>query len=638
MQRKLFQSLRLSAIVAMVLTTGKAQQQSVVSPVLTRSANNSRHGAYTTETVLTPQNVGGLHRIYSIPIRNDARGVESQPLVMPGVKLSDGSTHDLIVLSSMANDVIAADLKTGNILWQTNLGRPIDGDKEIDFWQINEHFGVLSTGVIDPDTFTWYGVTWTSPDGSPAKGWHSLHAVDLKTGKELKAPLSMNPLTYSPGGNLPTAHYAGQMRKQRAALALAKVAGHKTIFIASGSILETNASASGWVAAADLQSWRFTGSWASTVRGFGAGIWQAGQGLAVDANGDMYALTGNGSFGPPTDFGESFVHLRYTPPADTLHGTGTIACVDWWSPYSDSGRIGQDPTQTVPKNLSPKLAGINAASRNGRVIEVVNADRGMHAQMMAPKDDPRYGLWGDEDLGSGGPVLIDQYGIIAGGGKDGIWYPVRLNNMGKTMPADFAHAAANYAKLLSPPVWFTYAAFKHDAQGQVIGYEDSAPSDSSQLDFTYDGITHHLHSTPTLFESDTFGTTVECMGENGNARMFRVNPNGSLTFLANSQEYASPQSPGMTGGMLAVSSDGKKNGILWAIIPMKDANTSVVQGQLLAFDLTNLDKFSDGAGWLKCVYRSPIDFNHPKFNVPAITGGYVIVPTYSGRVDVYGLN
>ncbi len=428
------------------------------------------------------------------------------------------------------------------------------------------------------------------------------------------------------------------MRKQRAALALAKVGGHKTVFVASGSILETNASASGWVAAADLQAWRFTGSWASTVRGFGAGIWQAGQGLAVDANGDMYALTGNGSFGPPTDFGESFVHLRYTPPADTLHQMGKIECVDWWSPYSDSGRIGQDPTQTVPRNLGPKLAGINSASRDGRVIEVVNADRGMHSKMMADKNDPRYGVWGDEDLGSGGPVLIDKYGILGGGGKDGIWYSVRLKDMGKTMPADFAHASANYAKLLSPPIWLTYAAFKHNAQGQVIGYEDSAPADSTQLDFTYDDITHHLHSTPTLFESDTYGTTVECMGENGNARMFQVNANGSLTFLGNSQEYASPQSPGMTGGMLAVSSNGKKNGILWAIIPMQDANRSVVQGQLLAFDLTNLDKNQDGSGWLKCIYKSPTDFTHPKFNVPTISGGYVIVPTYSAKVDVYGLN
>ncbi len=192
MNRKSLSPLVLFVIVWAFLPAGRAQQQPTVSAVLTRSANNLRHGAYTSETVLTPQNVGGLHRLYSIPIRNDARGIESQPLIMPGVKLSDGTTHDLIVLSSMANDVIAADFKTGAILWQTNLGRPIDSDKSIDFWQINQHVGVLSTGVIDPDTYTWYGVAWISPDGSPAKGSHSLHAVDLRTGKEVKAALAMN--------------------------------------------------------------------------------------------------------------------------------------------------------------------------------------------------------------------------------------------------------------------------------------------------------------------------------------------------------------------------------------------------------------------------------------------------------------
>ena len=39
------------------------------------------------------------------------------------------------------------------------------GNASIDMHQINDHWCNFSTGVIDPDTATWYGVAVTSPDG-----------------------------------------------------------------------------------------------------------------------------------------------------------------------------------------------------------------------------------------------------------------------------------------------------------------------------------------------------------------------------------------------------------------------------------------------------------------------------------------
>jgi hypothetical protein len=620
----------------------RAQQSasSIVRPILTRSGGNLRHGVYE-DTVLTPQNVSGLHRLYSIQIPNDARGMESQPLLLPNVKTSDGAYHDLLVLSTMANDVLGCDLKTGNILWRTNLGRPIKSTKAIDFWQLADNQGILSTGVIDPDTQTWYGIAWSSPDGTAAKGWHSLHAVDLRSGNEVKKPLSMNPLTYNPGYGLPVVRFSGQMRKQRAGLLLETVGGRKIIAVAAGSVLETNASASGWVAIADVDAWRFTASWASTSKGYGAGIWQAGQGLVADLSGDLYSLTGNGSFDGVTDFSECFIRLKYTPPYDPFRMMGRLDIVDWWSPYSDSGRMNQDPTLSMPA-ADPKLAGINAPSASGRLIEPVNQDSNHHMQMMAPKYDPKYKAWGDQDLGSGSIVLLEKQHALLGAGKDGILYSVDQDNMGKTMPQDFANPAANYAKLNAPAVWFTYAAFKHNAQGQVIGYEDPMPQDVTKLDFTYDNLTHHMHSTPVVFETEKYGTVVGCFGENGNYRQWSVNSDGSLKFLGNGQEIASPESPrnrgGMAGGMLAVSENGASNQIVWAIVPRGDANREITGSDLFAYNATNIDSYADGAGWIKTLWRSSVAFSNPKFNVPIISGGYVIVPTYDARVDVYGLN
>ena len=99
----------------------------------------------------------------------DARGMEAQPLILPHVKPPDGSIHDVIVLPSMANIVRGVDASTGAALWSETFGTPINGNTPIgpkktvpdgcvgdfptiDCHAINDKWGELSTGVIDPDT------------------------------------------------------------------------------------------------------------------------------------------------------------------------------------------------------------------------------------------------------------------------------------------------------------------------------------------------------------------------------------------------------------------------------------------------------------------------------------------------------
>ena len=77
-------------------------------------------------------------------------------------------------------------------------------------------------------------------------------------------------------------------------------------------------------------------------------------------------------------------------------------------------------------------------------------------------------------------------------GKDGIAHEVNIHDMGKTKPADFAHAATNYAKLVQPPVWYTYTPSPNI---------DNAPQDSSTLDFLYENKTRHMHSTSVQYMS-----------------------------------------------------------------------------------------------------------------------------------------
>lgn len=230
--------------------------------------------------------------------------------------------------------------------------------------------------------------------------------------------------------------------------------------------------------------------------------------------------------------------------------------------------------------------------------------------------------WGDSDLGASGPVVIPELGLVFGAGKDGILYAVDWRGMSKTTLADIA-SGANYKKLKQPPIWFTY-------------YQpgSAAPSSPAALDVNYGGRTHNQHGTPIAWKSND-GWRLFNWGENGNLRAWSADATGTVRFLANGAEVASPQRPGMPGGLLALSSNGGTDGLVWAMIPMGDANSSLTPGKLYCYDAQTFGKYSDGAGQIPLLWQTDISL-HPKFNVPVITGGKIYAPAYSGTVEVYG--
>lgn len=90
---------------------------------LTRSADNSRTGWNAHETQLSQASVEskGIVRTTIIPVVGDARGMEAQPLILPGVK-TDRGTRDVMVLPSMADVVRGVDAHDGSGIWQVPLG------------------------------------------------------------------------------------------------------------------------------------------------------------------------------------------------------------------------------------------------------------------------------------------------------------------------------------------------------------------------------------------------------------------------------------------------------------------------------------------------------------------------------------
>ena len=458
--------------------------------ITTRSYDNTRSGANLQEQILTPAAVGrrGMKRLFSLPLPGDARGCEAQPLIVPGVKLADGSTHDVVYVATMANQVFAFDANTGAQLWVVQLGTPIKSNPTIDDHPINDHWGILSTPVIDAQAGVMYACTWTSPDGSPNRGQHFLQAIRLRDGSAVHPPLSLEGTSYHPGHGLPVQQFRSAERKQRAALLLV----NGTVFIGFGTVAESASTARGWLIAVDTTTFKVTAAWTSTSRGSGGGIWHSGGGPAADAQGYIYVVTGNGDFDAITDFAESIVKLRYTPPSGI--GQGSLAVVDWWTPWTDDGRIGGNPQgekATVP------------APSNRRLVAR------LAAQGVRPMD--MGSAWGDQDFGAGGPVLAPSADVVLAAGKDGILYTANMQNLGKTRPSDLdpGATARNYGKLKAPPIFYTYY------PGPQLS---PVPTTIASLNVLEAQRTHHLHGTPALWKSAAHGLVHFCWGENGNLR------------------------------------------------------------------------------------------------------------------------
>jgi outer membrane protein assembly factor BamB len=580
--------------------------------VTTRSYDNARTGATTTEPTLTSAAVGtrGIRRVFSLATTGDRRGIEAQPLAVPGVQLADGSVHDVIYLADMANQVWAFDAATGQQLWKRTLGTPVNGGKAIDMYTINDHWGVLGTPVIDLDTGTMYLVAWVSTDGSILKARHYCYAVSIRDGSDAHPRVDLQGARYDAGHGTQPQLFDSAARKQRAGLVLTKVDGEATVFIAFGSVRETGKGARGWVIACATKPLAVTAAWSATAKGWGGGIWQGAGGLAADDAGAIYAMTGNGTFDGVTDFAESFVKLNYTPPAGGK--PATLNVVDWWTPFTDSARIAANVPAPAPAHA--------AAPTNFRALA---ASAGMEG-------------WDDMDLASGGPVLVPSHNAALGAGKDGVLYVVKLDDMGQTTPVDLADPTTNYAKLLSSPIFFTY----------YPANLSPCPDDIRTLNVLWGNVTHHLHGNPIFWTSPDHGSLVYCWGENGNLRAWSLNADGSLAYLACSAESASAQSPvpsgGMPGGMITVSADETtaNSGVVWATVPYTDANREVSAGRLIAYDATQFGTFGDGSNQIHVLWDSQdwnIPFSFNKFNRPIVFNGRLYVPTYDARVDVYEL-
>ena len=282
-----------------------AQQQDLVSD---NRGNPARTGVYP-DGYLTPQAMDAGFK--ESPFRYKVDGpVYAQPLIIPQVPLASGGTVDLLLVATTRNKLYAFDAaKVGSApLWTvdsnspTNFGVPpnigsIGGnpipDSGVDAANACANIGnlgLLSTPVINGTTAYVMAASRTFNSDLYA---FNLYSVDLTSGAATKAT---NPVGYTTAAG---ATFKAQNQIQRPGLALVSKNGKSYVIAAFSSSCDAPNPFYGWVFAFDVgtSGMPMTGAFAdsdhatSTPQG---GIWMSGAAPAVDPNGNIYFLSGNG--------------------------------------------------------------------------------------------------------------------------------------------------------------------------------------------------------------------------------------------------------------------------------------------------------------------------------------------------------
>jgi alpha-glucosidase len=210
----------------------------------------------------------------------------------------------------------------------------------------------------------------------------------------------------------------------------------------------------------------------------------------------------------------------------------------------------------------------------------------------------------DIDLGSGGPVLLPGR-LLVGGGKEGKLYVIKRDTLG--------HLSASL-----------------DAESHAVVQEMQVTKLPPNPTKACSNCFRHLHGSPVYWPAPD-GLRIYVWPEMERLQAFKMT-NGLFVADSFSPESApmnmAPDITSMPGGMLAVSSDGSRNGtaILWAALPKaQDANRQNVPGVLRAFDASDISKEIWNSE------MNPLDAvgNFAKYNPPVVANGKVYLATFA---------
>ncbi len=485
-------------------------------------------------------NVNQFGKLFTYPVDGS---IYAQPLYVPNVTIAGKGTHNVVYVATM-NDVVYAFDADSN-----------EGTNVFPLWSVdfrNLAAGVTAVPIADilsPNTgitdilgnvgveSTPYIDTSSQTMYLVARTWENgnfvqrLHALDITSGAEkFGGPVSISAAVSGTGAGSAGGTITFDPMIQNQRPAIAYANG--MIFIAWGSHGD-QFDYHGWVMAYDAKTLNQVGVTCITPNGTEGGVWMSGRGPVVDASGNVYYMSGNGDWDGTSNFGDSFLKYATTTDAFSLS--------DWFTP---------DDWLTLANQ--------------------------------------------DEDVGSGGPLLIPGTNLLVGGGKESLLYVMNVNNMGHEWAGNgqiVQEFNAGGSSIYTSPVYYNRSA-------------DPGP-------WMY------------LWASEDY-----LKAYHFNGLTFDSTPISQSTF-------SGPQ--GAYGGALAVTANGSApgTGIVWAAMASSPNNESgIMSGVIRAFDASDLTNEL----WDSLQNQGRDDIvTWGKFRPPLVVNGKLYAGSSSNFLAVYGL-
>jgi hypothetical protein len=363
-----------------IVTKPPPNTQSV--SVLTQHNDNNRLGWNNNETALTTANVNAQQfgEVFTLAVDDQ---VYAQPLVVGHVSIGDGN-HNVVLIATVNNTVYAYDGDDGTLYWQKGFTAPgmrapthldMTGACSGSYTDFSGNIGIVGTPVIDAGTGTMYFVARSTTGTSFVQ---FLHAVNIANGSEM--PGSPTQITATSSGNGDGSvngviSFDSQRQNQRQGLTLL----NGTLYVTFSSHCDWGPY-HGWILGYDASNLQQRVVYNDTPNGGSGGMWESGTGMAADATGNLYVVTGNGTVG-------------------------------------DAG----DPT-----NLTNRGSSALKLTPTGSTLRVASYFTPFNYQFLNDND---------LDYGGMGALLIPNSSLFLTGGKDGNLYLLNKDDMGGYLPS-----------------------------------------------------------------------------------------------------------------------------------------------------------------------------------------------------------